>query len=133
MKGVPQDNGAKHDGSDVERRKRFALRTASGQRLELKRTDLRRHANSVSGQEFIQVRVKIAPGAPFVKHMQPGEENFYVLEGLVEYQIEDKPPVMYQAEGFTQNLAGIEAAELHQVRGSDRPVNHLFQLRNVGC
>jgi quercetin dioxygenase-like cupin family protein len=34
---------------------------------------------------------------PFAKHWHPGEEIIYVLEGSLEYQVEDKPPVTLKA------------------------------------
>jgi quercetin dioxygenase-like cupin family protein len=74
-----------------------ALHLASAQQLGVKRTDLQRHDLSVSGREVIQARVEIEPGAPFTKHWHPGEEIIYVLEGALEYQIEDKPPVTLKA------------------------------------
>ena len=61
------------------------------------RTDLQRHDLSAPGREAIQVRVDLAPGAAFGKHSHPGEEVIYVLEGQLEYQIEDKPPVTLKA------------------------------------
>ena len=33
----------------------------------------------------------------FGKHTHPGEEIVYVIEGTLEYQIEDKPPVTLKA------------------------------------
>ena len=70
-----------------------AQHLASAQQPGVKRTDLQRHDLSVSGREVIQARVEIEPGAPFTKHWHPGEEIIYVLEGSLEYQIEDKPSV----------------------------------------
>jgi len=74
-----------------------ALHLASAQQPGVKRTDLQRHDLSVAGREVLQVRVEIEPGAPFTKHWHPGEEIIYVLEGSLEYQIEDKPPVTLKA------------------------------------
>jgi quercetin dioxygenase-like cupin family protein len=61
------------------------------------RTDLQRHDLSAPGREAIQVRVDLAPGVAFGKHTHHGEEVIYVLEGTLEYQIEDKPPVTLKA------------------------------------
>jgi quercetin dioxygenase-like cupin family protein len=61
------------------------------------RTDLQRHDLSAPGREAIQVRVDLAPGVAFGKHTHPGEEIIYVLEGTLEYQLEDKPPVTLKA------------------------------------
>ena len=56
-----------------------------------------RHDLSVPGREVIQVRVDFAPGVAFPKHSHPGEEIVYVIEGLLEYQLEGKPPVTLKA------------------------------------
>jgi quercetin dioxygenase-like cupin family protein len=66
---------------------------AQAQQNGVTRTDLQRHDISAAGREAIQVRVDLAPGVAFGKHTHHGEEVIYVLEGTLEYQIEDKPPV----------------------------------------
>jgi quercetin dioxygenase-like cupin family protein len=66
---------------------------AQAQQNGVTRTDLQRHDISAPGREAIQVRVDLAPGVAFGKHTHHGEEVIYVLEGTLEYQIEDKPPV----------------------------------------
>jgi quercetin dioxygenase-like cupin family protein len=63
----------------------------------IKRTDLQRHDLSIPGWEAIQVRVDFGPGVVAPRHTHPGEEIIYVLEGLLEYQIEGKPPVTLKA------------------------------------
>jgi quercetin dioxygenase-like cupin family protein len=73
-----------------------ALSTASAQQ-GIKRTDLQRYDLSVPGREVIQVVVELAPGVTAPKHTHPGEEIIYVLEGLLEYQVEGKPPVTLKA------------------------------------
>jgi len=70
---------------------------ASAQQPGVTRTDLQRHDLSVGGREAVQVRVDLAPGVAFGKHTHPGEEIIYVLEGSLEYRIEDKPPVTLKA------------------------------------
>ena len=75
----------------------LAPHAAQSQPSQFKRTDLQRHDLSVPGREAVQVRVDIAPGAAFPKHSHPGEEIVYVLEGTLEYQIEDQPPVTLKA------------------------------------
>ena len=62
------------------------------------RSEVVRHDLGVPGREVIQVRVDFAPGAAFGKHSHPGIEIAYVLEGILEYQLEGKPPVTL-AEG----------------------------------
>jgi quercetin dioxygenase-like cupin family protein len=63
----------------------------------IKRTDLQRHDLSVPGREVVQVRVDLAPGVAFGKHSHPGEEIVYVIEGVLEYQVEGRPPVTLEA------------------------------------
>src|SRR5512147_2750605 len=75
----------------------FALPMAQAQQQGIKRTDLQRHDLSAPGREAMQVRVDFAPGAAFGKHRHPGEEIIYIIEGLLEYQIDGKPPVTLKA------------------------------------
>ncbi|WOH54658.1 cupin domain-containing protein [Bradyrhizobium sp. sBnM-33] len=70
---------------------------APAQQAGVTRTDLQRHDLSAFGREAIQVRVDLAPGVAFGKHTHPGEEIIYVLEGQLEYQLGDKPPVTLKA------------------------------------
>ena len=67
--------------------------SSQAQQLGIKRTELQRHDVSVSGYEAIQVRVDFDPGVSFPRHKHPGEEIIYVLEGLLEYRVDGKPPV----------------------------------------
>src|SRR5258706_3786453 len=69
------------------------------QQSGIKRTELQRHDLSTPGREAVQVRIDFAPGAAFGKHSHPGEEIIYVLEGLLQYQVEGKPPVTLKAGG----------------------------------
>jgi quercetin dioxygenase-like cupin family protein len=74
-----------------------ALNVAHSQQSGVTRTDLLRQDLSVPGREVIQVRVDFAPGVAFPPHSHPGEEMAYVIEGLLEYQFEGKPPVTLKA------------------------------------
>jgi quercetin dioxygenase-like cupin family protein len=78
------------------------------------RTDLQRHDLSAPGREAIQVRVDLAPGVAFGKHTHPGEEIIYVLEGTLEYQLEDKPPVTLKAG----DVLFIPAGTVHSARNT---------------
>src|SRR3954462_1840093 len=69
------------------------LNVAQAQQPGVTRTDLLRHDLGISGREVVQVRVDFAPGVAFPPHSHPGEEIAYVIEGLLEYQLEGKPPV----------------------------------------
>ena len=63
----------------------------------IKRTDLQRNDISVPGREVIQVRVEIPAGVVAPRHKHPGEEIVYVLEGILEYQVEGNAPAILKA------------------------------------
>jgi len=75
----------------------LALDMAQAQQPGVKRTDLQQHDLSIPGREVVQVRVDIASGVLAPNHSHPGEEIVYVIEGLLEYQIEGRPPVTLRA------------------------------------
>ena len=75
----------------------LVLDVAQSQQPGITRTDLLRHDLSVSEREVIQVRVDFAPGVGFPAHSHPGEEIAYVIEGVLEYQLEGRPPVTLKA------------------------------------
>jgi len=90
----------------------LALYAAQVQQPGIKRTDLLRQDLSVPGREIVQVRVDFAPGVEFGKHSHPGEEIAYVLEGSLEYQVEDKPPLTLKAgEGLFIPAGTIHSAK----------------------
>jgi quercetin dioxygenase-like cupin family protein len=85
----------------------------------LRRTDLERCDLSVPGREVVQSRVDVGPEAPAIKHTHPGEEIIYILEGSLEYQVEGKPTLTFNAgEALT-----VPAGAIHAVRnvGSGNP------------
>ena len=100
----------------------LAPNAAQSQQPGVKRTDLLRHDLGVAGREVVQVRVDFAPGAVAAEHSHPGEEIAYVLEGLLEYQLEGQPPVtlrpgeaLFIPAGTihsAKNVGGGNAAEL---------------------
>ncbi len=63
----------------------------------IRRTELQRYDLSIQNREAIQVRIDFDPGAAFGKHSHAGEEIIFVLEGILEYQVENKPPVILKA------------------------------------
>lgn len=69
----------------------LALHGAWAQQQGITRTDLQRHDLSVPGREVVQVRVGFARGAFAPRHSHPGEEIVYVLQGSLEYRVEDQP------------------------------------------
>src|SRR5262245_16873419 len=90
----------------------WALHVAQSQQTGIKRTDLQRHDLSTPGREVIQVRVDFAPGAAFPPHSHPGEEIAYVIEGLLEYQVDGQPPVTLKAG----EVLFIPAGKIHAAR-----------------
>ena len=74
-----------------------ASHVALAQAPGITRTDLQRHDLSVPGREVIQVLVAFAPGVVAPKHSHPGEEIVYVVEGVLEYALEGRPPVTLKA------------------------------------
>ena len=90
----------------------FALHVAWAQQSGIKRTELQRHDLSVAGREVVQARIDIEPGVIFPKHSHPGEEIIYVLEGSLEYQVEDQPPVTLKAG----NVLFIPAGTVHSAK-----------------
>jgi quercetin dioxygenase-like cupin family protein len=90
----------------------FALPVMSAQQAGVRRTDLQRHDLGAPGREVVQVRVELAPGVTSGKHVHPGEEIVYVLEGSLEYEVEGKPPVTLKAGG----VLFIPARAIHAAR-----------------
>ena len=100
----------------------MTLDPASAQQAGITRTDLLRHDLSVPGREVVQVRVDIAPGVLAPNHSHPGEEVAYVIEGVLEYQLEGSPPVTLKAGEVlfipagmihsARNVGSVNAAEL---------------------
>ena len=76
------------------------------------RTDLLRENLSIPGREVIQVLVEFAPGVMAPEHSHPGEEIVYVVEGLLEYVIDGKPPVTLKAG----DVLFIPAGAVHTVK-----------------
>ena len=75
----------------------LAPQLAQAQQSGIRRTEISRHDLGQSGREVIQVRVDFKPGAAFGMHTHSGEEVAYVLEGSLEHQFEDKPPITLRA------------------------------------
>jgi quercetin dioxygenase-like cupin family protein len=67
------------------------------QNAGIKRTDLLRHDLSVPGREVYQVLVEFAPGITYPRHSHPGEELVYVVEGVLEYALDGRPPITVKA------------------------------------
>ena len=90
----------------------LALHTVQAQAPGITRTDLQQHDRSVPGREVVQVRVDFAPGVVAPRHSHPGEEIVYAIEGLLEYQLDGKPPVTLKAG----EVLFIPAGTIHAVK-----------------
>ena len=90
-----------------------------GQSDGLTRTLVGRADVSVPGREAVVARVEVAPGAVAGRHVHPGDEISYVLEGETEVLIDGQPPRVVKAgESFV-----IPAGIVHDARNtSDAPV-----------
>jgi quercetin dioxygenase-like cupin family protein len=76
------------------------------------RTDLQRHDLSVPGREVVQVLVGFAPEVVAPRHSHPGEEIVYVVEGMLEYQLDGRAPVVLTAG----EVLFIPAGVIHAVK-----------------
>lgn len=65
----------------------------SAQQAGIKRTDLQRYDLSVPGYETVQARIDFEAHTAFGKHSHPGEEVIYVLDGVLEYEVEGQSAV----------------------------------------
>lgn len=92
------------------------VRATVGPQSGIKRTELQRHDLGVTGREVIQVRVELAPGASFGRHTHPGEEIIYMLEGVLEYDVEGRSPVRLKAG----EVLFIPAGTVHAARNPGR-------------
>jgi quercetin dioxygenase-like cupin family protein len=89
---------------------------------DIKRTHLMTEDLSIPGRQAIQVRVDFPPGVAAVRHNHPGEELVYVIEGVLEYRLDGRPPVTLKAGDVllipygtyhtVRNLGSGNAAEL---------------------
>ena len=71
--------------------------SAVAQQSGIKRTELQRYDLSVAGREVIQVSIDFSLGSKFGKHSHPGEEVIYVLEGVIEYELEGNKTITLKA------------------------------------
>lgn len=51
----------------------------------------------VPEREIVEAHVEFAAGVALGRHRHSGDQMVYVLEGSLEYQLEDQPPVMLNA------------------------------------
>jgi quercetin dioxygenase-like cupin family protein len=94
----------------------IAMHFAQAQQPGLSRTDLQQHDLSVPGREVVQVRVDFATGVLAPRHSHPGEEIVYVIEGVIEYQLEGQSPVILKAG----EVLFIPAGTIHSAKNVGR-------------
>lgn len=87
---------------------------ASAQQSGIKRTDLQRYDLSVPGYETVQARIDFEAHSAFGKHSHPGEEVIYVLDGILEYEVEGQAPVTLKAG----EVLFIPAGVIHAARNN---------------
>ena len=76
------------------------------------RTDMMRNDLSAPGREVVQTLVEFAPGVAFPRHSHPGEEIVYVVEGVLEYQLDGRPAATVKAG----QVLFIPAGAVHAVK-----------------
>ena len=62
--------------------------------------------------ELVQAHADLVSGIAAPKHTHPGEEIIYVIEGELEYRIEDEPPLTLTAG----EVLFIPAGAIHSVK-----------------
>lgn len=92
----------------------FISNNVSAQKSGITRIDLQKHDISVAGHETVQSRIDFEPHTAFGKHSHPGEEVIYVLEGSLEYQIEDETPKTLKAG----EVLFIPAGQIHSAKNN---------------
>ena len=60
------------------------------------RTPLQDQPISVAGHHGVTARVEIGPGVESGRHMHPGEEFGYVLEGALQLEIDGRAPQTFR-------------------------------------
>lgn len=67
----------------------------------LKRTEIQHEPSSIPGREIVQVRTEIPAGVESGWHTHPGEEVGYIVAGVVQMEIKDRPTLtLHPGEGF---------------------------------
>jgi quercetin dioxygenase-like cupin family protein len=90
----------------------FMITGSAHSQSKSNRIELQRHDLSIPGREVVQVIVNIGQGETPPRHRHPGEEIIYVLEGLLEYQVEGKPSVTLKSG----EVLFIPAGTIHSAR-----------------
>jgi quercetin dioxygenase-like cupin family protein len=76
----------------------LGTRTLGAQHEQVARTELlKQELRSMGGKEAHVVLVEFEPGAVVGRHLHPGDELVYVLEGAIDLEVEGKRPVRLTA------------------------------------
>src|SRR3712207_6762667 len=68
---------------------------------KLHRTEVQHEPSSIPGREIVQVLTEIPVGVSSGWHTHPGEEVGYIVAGVVEMRIRDRPTLTLSAgDGF---------------------------------
>ena len=78
------------------------------------RTPLQDQPISVAGHHGVTARVEIGPGVESGRHVHPGEEFGYVLEGALELEIDGRAPQTFR----TGEVFFIPAGVVHNGRNT---------------
>jgi quercetin dioxygenase-like cupin family protein len=75
----------------------FAGAALAAQQSGFTRTPLQDQPISVAGHHGVTARVDISPGVESGRHMHPGEEFGYVLEGVLQLEIDGRAHQTFKA------------------------------------
>ena len=78
------------------------------------RTPLQDQPISVAGHHGVTARVEIGPGVESGRHMHPGEEFGYVLEGTLQLEIDGRAPQTFK----TGDVFFVPAGVVHNGRNT---------------
>ena len=92
----------------------FAGAGLAGQQSGFTRTPLQDQPISVAGHHGVTARVDIGPGVESGRHMHPGEEFGYVLEGALQLEIDGRAPQTFK----TGDVFFVPAGVVHNGRNT---------------
>jgi quercetin dioxygenase-like cupin family protein len=75
----------------------MGVRARQAQQPTFNRTMLQDHPLSIKDRHAVMARSEFQPNATSGRHMHPGEELGYVLEGTLELTVDGKPPQRLKA------------------------------------
>jgi quercetin dioxygenase-like cupin family protein len=83
----------------------------------LKRTIITRMDGPMDGYETVNARVDLEPAALIARHIHPGIESTYVVDGALELSVEGQPTRTFNAgDGFQ-----VPPRTPHSGKGGDKP------------